>query len=213
MKPVKHLLTALALLACQAPAWAAPRDNLWNFTVYLDDEPVGFHRFTLAESEAGRTLTSEARFDVKFLMIKAYSYVHEAVETWRGDCLSELRARTDDNGEASRVEGQARDGRFRLRRGREETVLPGCVMSFAYWHPLMLEQKQLLNPQTGEYTGVRIEAKGREAIPVRGQSVAAQRYRLDAGKFQIDLWYADGGRWVALDSLLDNDRKLRYRIE
>ena len=135
MKPIKPLLTAFALLACHAPAEAAARENLWNFTVYLDDQPVGFHRFTLTESEAGRSLRSEARFDVKFLMIKAYSYAHEAIETWRGDCLAELRARTDDNGEASRVEGQARDGRFRLRRGGEETDLSGCVMSFAYWPP------------------------------------------------------------------------------
>jgi hypothetical protein len=60
---------------------------------------------------------------------------------------------------------------------------------------------------------VKIEARGREQIPVKGLPVSAERYHLDAGTFQIDLWYADGGRWVALDSLMDNGHKLRYRIE
>lgn len=213
MKLARRSLFALALLAGMSPAGSAPREDLWNFTVYLDEEPVGFHRFALAEEGSGRKIHSEARFDVKFFIINAYSYAHEAEETWQGDCLSELRARTDDNGSESKLTGAERDGRFKLRRGEEESDLPACVMSFAYWHPLMLKQKRLLNPQTGEYSDVRIDAKGQETVPVKGQPVKAQRYRLDAGKFQIDLWYADGQRWVALDSLLENGRKLRYRIE
>jgi hypothetical protein len=208
-----QLLVGLALSVAQTPAESAPREDAWNFKVYLDETPIGFHRFTLSETEAGRKLRSEARFDVKFLIIKAYSYAHEAFETWRGDCLTELRARTDDNGETSKVSGQLQGGRFRLTRGPDASDLPACVMSFAYWHPLMLKQQWLLNPQTGEYTQVRIRDQGPEAIPVRGQPMTAQRYRLDAGKFQIDLWYADGARWVGLDSLLDGGRKLRYRIE
>jgi hypothetical protein len=204
---------AAALVALQGAAWAAPRQDVWDFTVYLDDEPVGSHRFALTEGAAGRKVRSEAHFDVKFLLIKAYSYKHEADEAWQGDCLAELRAKTDDNGDKSNVAGVERDGHFQLQRGQEKEELPACVMSYAYWHPLMLQQKRLLNPQTGEYNDVRIDLKGQETVPVRGQPVAAKRYHLDAGKFQIDLWYADGGRWVALDSLLDNGRKLRYRIE
>jgi hypothetical protein len=213
MKLARYPLLALALLAGLPLPGAASREDIWNFTVYLDDDPVGFHRFSLAEEGTGRNIHSEARFDVKFFIINAYSYAHEAEETWQGDCLAELRAHTDDNGDQSSVSGSERDGHFRLRRGPEETDLPACVMSFAYWHPLMIKQKRLLNPQTGEYNEVRIDAKGQESIPVRGQPVTAQRYRLDAGKFRIDLWYADGQRWVALDSLLENGRKLRYRIE
>jgi hypothetical protein len=42
----------------------------------------------------------------------------------------------------------------------------------------------------------------------------ARRYRRDAGKFQIDLWYGtEDRRWLALDSTLDNGRKLLYRLE
>lgn len=215
MKSFFHVVLSMVLLTAVplARATLAGDERDWRFTVYLDDDPVGRHTFTLTESEALRKLRSEARFTVKLLMIKAYGYEHEAEETWRGDCLTSLKASTDDNGDKSSVLGQARPDRFELRKGSSSETLPACIMTFAYWNPLILKQSRLLNPQTGEYLEVRIRAQGRENIPVRGQPVAAERYHLDAGKFQIDLWYADGNRWVALDSRLENGSTLRYRIE
>jgi hypothetical protein len=195
-------------------AFPAPRVDVWDFKVYLNDTPVGSHRFTLTEQSSTRELRSEARFDVKFLMINAYTYVHKARESWRGNCLAGIRATTDDNGELTRVEG-ALDGQgFRLNTNGIRTELPGCIMTFAYWNPDLLAQTRLLNPQTGEYTEVRIDAKGDEQIPVQGRRLSARRYRLDAGKFQIDLWYGvEDRRWLALDSTLEGGRRLRYRIE
>lgn len=209
-----RMLAAGLLVAFSAAAPAASdTGGDWNFTVYLDDDPVGSHRFTLTETPAMRKLRSEARFTVRILTIKAYSYEHEADETWQGDCLTTLKARTDDNGDRFAVLGSEQNGRFELKKGNSLEKLPACIMSFAYWNPLMLKQSRLLNPQTGDYTTVTIRPLGREAVPVRGQAVAADKYHLDAGKFQIDLWYADGGRWIALDSVLDNGKRLRYRIE
>ena len=195
-------------------AFPAPRVDVWDFKVYLNDTPVGSHRFTLTEQSSTRELRSEARFDVKFLMINAYTYVHKARECWRGNCLAGIRATTDDNGELTRVEG-ALDGQgFRLNTNGIRTELPGCIMTFAYWNPDLLAQTRLLNPQTGEYTEVRIDAKGDEQIPVQGRRLSVRRYRLDAGKFQIDLWYGvEDRRWLALDSTLEGGRRLRYRIE
>ena len=69
----------------------------WDFQVFLDDKPIGYHRYTLREAGAERELTSEARFDVKLLFITAYRYAHDASESWRGNCLARLNARTDDN--------------------------------------------------------------------------------------------------------------------
>ncbi len=206
---------AAALLGLAGAAGAAPQtaERDWNFTVYLDDDRVGHHRFSLDETPAMRELRSEARFSVKLLMIEAYRYQHQARETWRGDCLGAIEAQTDDNGERTTLRGQSQGDRFELRKDDQEEKLPACIMSFAYWNPLMLRQSHLLNPQNGEFTPVRIQPRGRESVPVRGQAVAADKWHLDAGKFQIDLWYADGGRWVALDSRLDNGRTLRYRIE
>jgi hypothetical protein len=215
MKTAQCFSTALAagLVLAQGSSPAATVQHTWNFTVYLNDASIGHHQFTVTEDDAGRKVRSEARFEVKFLLFKAYSYAHRADETWRGDCLAELQAYTNDNGEQIIVNGAVLDGRFKLRRDQVESTLPACVMTFAYWHPRLVEQRRLLNPQTGEYTDVHITLRGQEPISVRGKPVNARRYHLEAGKFQIELWYAEGQQWVALDSPLDNGRRLRYRIE
>ena len=207
------LLLGLILLSLSLAVAAKTRNEQWRYTVYLDDDPVGYHHFTLNEQDQERTLRSEARFDVKVLMIKAYSYSHDALEGWRGECLTQLTATTDDNGDRLSVAATESSGQLKVKIGQNQQNLPGCIMSFAYWNPLILSQSRLLNPQTGEYTPVRIEARGQESIPVRGQKINARRYHVDAGKFQIELWYADGERWVALDSVLDNGHRLRYRLE
>lgn len=198
-----------------APVVAMPAaTEVWNFKVYLDDQPVGYHRFTVSGQPTERQVHSQARFDVKLLMIPFYNYVHEARETWRGDCLAGLSARTDDNGEKTDVNGEEAAGRFRLTTNRKPAELPECVWTFAYWHPAMVEQKRLLNPQTGEYLPVRIELKGEETIKAAGVERKAKRYLLDAGKFRIELWYgADDRHWLALDSTLEGGRQLHYRIE
>lgn len=209
------ILSAWLLLTpvMASPVTQAPTD-VWNFKVYLDDNPVGYHRFTVTNQPEQRKVHSEARFDVKLLMITAYTYVHEAKESWRGDCLTALSAKTDDNGDKIEVKGEETSGRFRLATNQKPSDLPECVWTFAYWHPAMVEQKHLLNPQTGEYLPVRVALKGEETIKAAGVERKAKHYLLDAGKFQIDLWYgADDQRWLALDSTLEGGRHLHYRIE
>jgi hypothetical protein len=211
---IKRALSSTALVLAWAGASPASPAEVWDFKVYLDDKPVGYHRFTLSERATGKELRSEARFDVKFLFVTAYTYAHQATERWKGDCVENLRANTDDNGAVTYLSGRLDGKRFRLNSLKGVAELPECVMSFAYWHPDMLKQSALLNPQTGEYTSVSTTPLGTESIPVKGKALAAKRYRLDAGKFQIDLWYAtDDHRWLALDSNLEGGHRLRYRLE
>jgi hypothetical protein len=175
-------LLAAALLA-SLPALAQSRT--WDFRVYLDEKPVGHHRFTLSEKGAERELTISARFDVKFLGFSVYRYAHDATEHWKGDCLVRLTAQTDDNGERSVV----------------ERAPQGCTMSFAYWNPLILKRAELLNAQTGEIETVSVAALG------------DGRYRITGPKHPIDLWYSSDGQWLALESPLASGRRLRYQLQ
>jgi len=213
MKQKLLLLLFMMLVPLGSFSATTPLD-VWNFKVYLDDKPVGFHRFTLSGQTDQRQIHSEARFDVKLLMITAYTYTHEAKESWRGDCLAELDAKTDDNGELTEVKGDREGDKFRMRINKDQAELPHCIMTFAYWHPDMIAQQRLLNPQTGEYLPIRVELKGEESIKAKDIARSAKHYLLDAGKFQIELWYAtDDHRWLALDSKLEGGQRLRYRIE
>jgi len=210
-----RIFFGLLLLLLVAPATATSQAQEWRFKVYLDDKWIGYHNFRLTPRGDGRhTLDIDASFDVKFLFINAYRYRHQNTEQWQRQCLSSIRASTDDNGQRYDVVGTTRDSGFYLDNGSERTTLSDCVMTFAYWDPAILKARRLLNAQTGEVVAVTTVPMGREQVPVGGQNIAANRYRLISDQAVIDLWYAESNsRWLALQSTTESGRMLRYLMD
>jgi hypothetical protein len=206
---MRALFVAILLLV-QAPA-AHAEARAWNFRVLLDDREIGRHTYTLLDRGDERELRSEASFDVRVLLISAYRYRHEAAERWRGNCLQSLVSRTDTNGQREELMAAAHGGWLVVERpdGRDEHE--GCVMSFAYWNPEILQASRLLNSQTGELLPVTVAAHGEELVAVRGRQVRAERYRITAPELTIDLWFA-GEQWVALEAPAKGGRRLRYEL-
>jgi hypothetical protein len=207
------LAAFLALTLFVRPAWANTEQQ-WNFKVFLDDQSIGYHSFRLIpQGDNALELQSRAHFDVKFLFFTAYRYRHNDTEFWQGNCLQRIEAKTNDNGKQYFVRGTRNGKEFEIRSEDAEITTDGCVKTFAYWDPSILEAGRLLNAQTGELVNVRVEALGEETIPANGQSVRANHYRLHSELGEIDLWYAvDGQRWLALQSKTDSGRKLSYRM-
>lgn len=205
----RHCTVFATLLA--ATTVQATQEQAWHFRVFLDDKPIGSHRFELVDEGRRQVVQSEADFDVRFWFIEAYNYLHRNREVWQEGCLAEIDASTDDNGREQRVTGsRAKDG-FRVSSSAHgERTLPACVMTFAYWDPEFLEQGRLLNPQTGEYIDVSVEKIGTSRVPYQGQEVSAEGYRVKAGKVLIDVWYSEQREWLALESITEGGRKLRY---
>ncbi len=156
-----------------------------TYSVLLDGEPIGSHRFELRKAGDQRQLVSSASFDVKVLGIPVYRYRHEAIEQWQGDCLVKIDARTDDGGALTTV----------------KAAPERCVMSFAYWNPRILKQKELLNAQTGQLD------------PIAVTELGEGRYRISGTKHPIELTYSASGKWIALDSTLQGGRRLSYRLQ
>jgi hypothetical protein len=202
----------LGIVLMLATSLQAAESRVWNFRAFLDDAPIGYHRFTLLNQGATRELRSESRFEVKLLFITAYRYAHDATEHWRGDCLESLKARTDDNGERTAVDVASAGEGLMVETSKGREALSGCVMSFAYWNPQMLRQLRLLNAQTGTYEAAKISSLGEETIPVRGAPVLAKRYRITGPKNPIDLWYSASDEWLALESTVAGGRRLRYTL-
>ena len=199
-------LLLVATLPLSTPAYG---DQSWAFRVLLDDSEIGIHEYRIAEREGERRVQIDAKFIVTFLAIEVYRYAHTATERWRGNCLDTIESRTDDNGELLAVRGSAKGDRFEVR-GSAASATPGCMMSFAYWNPVMLRQSHLLNSQTGEVMDVRVENLPDETVAVRGVPTPTRRYALHGDKLRIDLWYASDGRWVQLESRTSRGSLLRY---
>lgn len=206
---MRKLVALLLLIAATPPSLAATGD--WDFRVLLDGREIGRHRFTLEGSGQGVVLRSDAQFDVRVLFISAYRYVHEAVERWQDGCLRSLASRTVTNGERVAVNARSQGGLLAVSGPAGEGQYDGCVMSFAYWDPRILEADRLLNSQTGELVPVEVTDQGTETVTVRGAKRPASRHRISGPGLSIDLWYADG-RWVALEAPAAGGRRLRYEL-
>lgn len=188
-------------------------DDSVTFDVFLDDSKIGYHRFDFNDLDgngAGAVVTSEAKFDVKFLFITAFRYRHTAAERWVGGCLDTLDASTNANGKRLEVTGERTASGFVVKNGAAAESLPDCVMTFAYWNPGFLEQSRLLNPQTGEYLDVDIEPLGPDAIRLSGEEVTAERYRVTARNTDLTVWYSPDKEWLALESVAKGGRIIRY---
>lgn len=203
---------AAALLVIMSVA-SASADQTWDFRVFLDDKEIGTHRFDLIEQGGERRLTSTATMKVKLLFVTAYTYDHQDVEHWQGDCLSKLSSTTDDNGKKHRVDVQRRDGATVVQTLQGTQRLGECVLTFAYWNPAMLQQTRLLNSQDGEHVAVKIKDAGAESIVVRGVETPARRYELRSEKLSIDLWYSPQEEWLALESKTERGQKLIYKLK
>ena len=213
--PLRGIAVLASLLIVAPTATSSPTapaaDGEWNFRVLLDGKEVGWHRYVVRGDGASTEVESRAQFDVRFLLLNAYSYRHTARERWRGACLDELESRTETNGRVEEVAAVAYDDAVVVDGPSGDARLPGCVMSFAYWDPRILRATRLLNSQTGELLPVSVAQRGTERVSVAGRTVAATRHRLSAPNLQIDLWYADG-RWVALEAPTPGGRTLRYEL-
>jgi hypothetical protein len=218
MKKFLALILMIAVCALWViPAYAVISASMlpaqeWNFRVFLDENEIGYHNFSLYEEEGQQTLVTEAEFKVKFLFITAYNYEHVNQETWAGNCLQEIRSRTDANGEMFIVRGSRDANIFELDVPKGRTEVPGCVKTFAYWNPDILNEPELLNSQTGELLQVEVIKVADETLTVKGQDTSAERYRLTARNLKLDIWYSKDDRWLALESTVKGGRILRYEL-
>lgn len=205
--------TALAggILSLAGLSASAAVDQTYRFEVLLNDRPIGEHRFEIDIAGEQKLVSSEAEFQVDFLVFTAYRYRHQSNEIFRDGCLQRLRSTTDDNGTRYAIDGSALGDHFRVDRGEEVEQVEGCIKTFAYWDPSILEQPRLLNPQTGELEPVRVRRAGTEQVEVQGSQVSATRYELITEELAIELWYNDTLGWVRLASDTGKGATLVYR--
>ena len=203
---------AVVLLATALAAHAADGTRVYGFKAFLDDRPIGGHRFTVVTEGSDRRVTSEADFAVKFIGITAYRYHHHAQEQWSGDCLASLVSSTDDDGKPAGVRLVKNGDVDEITTSAGKKTESGCLMSYAYWNPAMREQKRLINPQTGKVDAVTVARVADGHVMVDGKDVAATDWRITGGESPVDVWISDQGDWVGLDSMVGNGKhKLTYR--
>jgi len=202
---------ACCALLASSGAGAATKE--WRFRVYLDDREIGYHHFHLTVNDTATHLISKAELEVTFLKIPVFTYRHDNIESWNGECLQSITSETDENGELYSVNGNAGNDGFRVSGSAGETVLPDCISTFAYWDRSFLQRSNLLNSQTGEYIDVRVDYLGERLISSGDTTLPAHQYRLETDDLELEVWYSQQGHWLALQSTVEGGRLLRYVME
>jgi hypothetical protein len=189
-----------------------PESQEWRFRVLLDQKEIGRHDFFVQRNGGSQVLRTVADFEYKVLFVKLYEYQHENHEIWQGDCLASIESVTDANGKLSNVKGTRQEETFVVQGDGGEARLPACVMSFAYWNPDFLGQKQLLNSQNGEFLDITVSSPVLDPLEIRGELLPAYRYQLVADELKLDLWYSADREWLGLESETEGGRMLRYEL-
>jgi hypothetical protein len=84
-------------------------------------------------------------------------------------------------------------------------------MSFAYWNPALAGQKRLLDPGSGRVEPVAIAAPSAAPTDLGAHGQPVRGLRISGLAQPIDVWYA-GDRWVGLDTVVGDGRRLSYRL-
>ena len=171
----------------------------WNFDAVLNDKVIGQHTFIYEDEKT----ISNANFKFEYLFMD-FIYQHKSTETWQEGCLKTISSKTDDDGDLYEVSGHIGTDRFLVTTNNKTTELPSCVMTFAYGNPKILEQKKLMNSQSGEYLDVDIQFIREENHIVKGEDILTDLWRIEAniddGDLLIHLWYDKNMNWVSLKS-------------
>ncbi|MBW2493594.1 MAG: hypothetical protein JRE43_02490 [Deltaproteobacteria bacterium] len=209
----RALLISLACLGClPVPAWSDLAQS-YEFKVFLGDQEIGRQRFDVSSDGEQTHVRVDAQFEVKFFYITFYEYRHTNSEKWERVCLREIRSQTNDNGDDYSVNGNFENGQLQVQTQTGNWSADGCIKTFAYWNPEWISGDRLLNSQTGELLPVSILSLGVETIPVRGVPTRTTRRQIISSEFTIDLWYAENGRWVGLQSTTKKGDPLRYVLQ
>jgi hypothetical protein len=214
--PSLWVSAAIALTTPGLGVTAASAQDPLTFAVSLDDRPIGIHRFRMADDGATRVVDSEATFDVRILRVPVYRYRHSNTETWRNGCLKRIDSETDANGTPYRVDlSKTAAGYTIVTPSETRTHEVDCLMSFAYWDQRFLQQQRLLNTQTGELMAVEVQSLGESQREIANRTLSVKGFRILAEPENIDIqvfYHSADGRWVALESVLENGRTLRYAL-
>ncbi len=208
-------LGTMGALALPSSGQAAvmPVDRL--FAVFRNDSEIGRHAVRFAAAAGGFTVTTDIDIAVKVAFITAFRFSQRASEHWADGLLVDSRATTDDNGQTSTTEIEARGSALRVEGGignRAMQVPLGTMTDIAFWNLDIVRQRELLDIQRAEMTAVAASHVASETVDLGGQPVSAERFTINSRSGRNgDIWFDAAGNWIK-GHLITRGETLDYRL-
>ncbi|MGV6817226.1 MAG: DUF6134 family protein [Thiotrichales bacterium] len=202
--------TLILWFALAAPTVAGVPEEL-KFKVFLDSKEIGSHSVTIERNGSDTKVGVEANFVVRVLSIPVFRYYHTAAERWSGSCLATVETHTKTNGKETSVKSDRKAQGLMIYSAQGQKLAEGCVRSYAYWNPSLLQTDRLLNTQTGEYQPAITQFLGESDFNNGNAIINAKHYQINVAGKTIDLWYSEDDQWIGLDTTVKGGRNLAYR--
>lgn len=152
-----RLRHAMTLCGATFLAAASAHAEDYDFKVFCNGDPVGYHHVHVARNDHETDVDIDATIDVTMAGIKFYRYRHHSHEVWRDGKLAGLVSETDDDGEAKRLSVKpAEDGMLMVESNKERREIPADVLPTSLWNPDILGQRQLLDTESGKMVKVQV---------------------------------------------------------
>lgn len=204
-------LAAAFALICAVPAYAAPSaPGRLEFEVLRNGQPFGRHTVTVSQRDGGFAVSSQVALRVGAGPLTLFRYEQSCEETWRAGALTQLNCSTLKEGRRVQVRAQAAGGNLRVTGARGEVLLPTTAWPTSWWTKPPVGATALLNTETGANAPMLVTRIGQEMIDVGGQSIRAERIRVQ-GSLTADLWYDENGRWVGC-AFNARGQRVTYRL-
>ena len=180
-----RLRQILTLCGATYLAAATAHAEDYDFKVFCNGSPVGYHHVHVARSEQETDVDVEANIDVTMAGIDVYRYRHHSHEVWRDGKLSTLVSETDDDGEAKKLSVKpAEDGMLKVESNKGDSEVPADSLPTSLWNPDILERRELLDTESGKMVKVKVA------------QVSDGRYQM-SGDLHLMVDYR-AGRWNGL---------------
>lgn len=198
----------LSVFVLTADSYANLPSSL-SFTVLRNGDPIGKHEYTFKESGARTFVDIVTDIKVKIAFITAYRFEHEAKEEWFKDKLIKTSSKTNDDGDDHFLRVTKTKSALNIVGDGKESTAEYGIMPASLWNPETIKHTSLLNTLDGHIMSVNVDDLGTEDVPVKGEMVKAQHYRL-SGDLERELWFDDRGLLVQVSFKGDDGSDISY---
>lgn len=201
------------VLPTRVRAAAVPVER--RFAIFRGDSEIGRHEVRFTPTAGGFDVSTDIEIKVKVAFITAFHFNQHADDRWIDGRLVESRITTDDNGNTSSTEIEARGSTLSVEGGVENRNLQvplGTMTDIAFWNLEIVRQRSLVDIQKAILTDVAASGAGTETIELASGPTTAERFIIDSRSGRNgDIWFDAAGNWVK-GRLVTRGETLDYRL-
>jgi hypothetical protein len=183
------------------PAYAAlpvpPKDAI-TCRVMRKGEDIGLAEFKFERQSQRLEVHIAIDLVVKLGPIPVFRYSHRNLETWEGDNLVGLDAKTDDDGTPKYMSAKLGPNGLMVTGSKTKPyIAPPNALGTSYWN-IRSTSCPLINTEDGHLMDINVTPVGLTEVPLAsGADVTAKEFAI-RGEVKIDLWYQPSEEFASM---------------